>query len=91
MAQACHGMRQFCEEHPALDKEWFANSNYIVVLSAKDETHLFKTMEKAIQENVSFSAFREPDLDDTVTAVVLGPSAGSAKICKRLPLAFSAV
>ena len=91
IAQACHGMRQFYEEHPLIDKEWFVKSNYIVVLNAKDEMHLFETMEEAVKKNVSFSAFKEPDLNDEVTAIVLAPSAISAKMCRRLPLAFSAV
>lgn len=91
VAQACHGMRQFYEEHPVIDREWFAKSNYIVVLNARDEIHIFEMMEEVVRKDVNFSIFREPDMNDEITVIVLEPSARSAKICRKLPLAFSAV
>jgi hypothetical protein len=85
LAQAIHGARQFAEEHPGIEREWFARSNTVAVLQAPDETALRALILEASERGHRFAVFREPDMGDAVTAVVLEPSA--AKIVRHLPLA----
>jgi len=61
-------------------------SNYVVVLCAKDEEHLQQILEKAISRDLAVGFFREPDLDDQLTAIVLEPGPRGRKLCSSLPL-----
>jgi len=88
VAQSCHALRQFSEEHKEIDNEWFHNSNYLAVLSAKDENALLKLIEKADSQGVKFSVFFEPDLDNQITAVALEPGIISKKLCSNFRLAL---
>ena len=88
LAQACHGIRQFSEEHGEIDKKWFKNSNYICVLETLNEQSLEQLVEHAKIKGVAHSLFREPDLNNEITVLVLEPSWYSRKICKKLKLAL---
>lgn len=41
--------------------------------------------------NIKFSVFREPDINEEITAITLEPGMKSKKICKGLTLALSGV
>jgi len=84
--QACHALRAFVEEHPDTDREWFDESNTLVLLSAQDERALKRLGTKAVMVGVPCSEFREPDLDDSLTAIAVAPS--GHRLCKRFPLAL---
>lgn len=88
LAQSCHVMRQWSEEHPELDQEWFRASNYLAVLAAQDEKHLYDLVDKAHKNQVNIAVFREPDLGNQVTAVAFEPSSRSQKLLRDLPLAL---
>jgi len=81
-------MRQFSHENFDIDRNWFNNSNYIGLLSVSDEEEIIKLMEKAIIKDIKFSIFREPDLDNQITAIVLEPGIKSRKLCSCLKLAL---
>lgn len=81
-------MRQFVAEHPDIDKEWFENSNYLGLLSAKDELELREIIEKAAQAQIQYSIFREPDVDNAITAIALSPGGKTKRLCSKLPLAL---
>lgn len=83
-----HALRQFTAEHPDIDKIWFEQSNYLGLLSVKNEEELVKLMEEATSKEISFSIFREPDIDNQITAIALSPGPKSKKLCSRLPLAL---
>lgn len=89
LAQSCHAVIEFCLLYPELTKEYHDISNYICVLSIKSEGDLLKLYNKALQKNVRVSCFREPDINNEMTAVVLEPSMISKKLCSNLPLALS--
>ena len=89
MAQACHGVSVFCLEHLETSKDWFEISNYICILAAKSENHLLELYNKAQKKCVRVSVFREPDINNEVTCIVLEPSLVSKKICSNLRLALS--
>jgi hypothetical protein len=87
IAQACHGIRQFSEDHPTIDAEWFTKSNYVAALNASEQ-QISDLIQKSVQHNIAFSTFRENDLDDEITVLVLAPGDASRKICSCLPLAL---
>lgn len=81
-------MRQFAAENQKLDLEWFNNSNYICLLSVNNENDLLDLIIKAKSNNVKFSIFREPDLNNTITAICLEPGKNTKKIVSNIKLAF---
>lgn len=51
------------------------------------KAHLTSLHGKACQLGIPCSVFREPDLDDQTTCLVLGPSDHTRKVTDKLPLA----
>ena len=86
--QSMHALRQFTAEHPEIDKLWFEQSNYLGLLSVTDEKELADLVKQATFHDISFSIFREPDVDNQITAIALAPGPKSKKLCSRLPLAL---
>lgn len=89
--QSMHALRQFTAEHPEIDKEWFEKSNYLGLLSVPNEQALVDLIEQATVHDIPFSVFREPDVDNEITAIALAPGEKSKKLCSRLPLALRGV
>lgn len=83
-AQALHAARQFAAVHPAIEAEWFASSNTVVLLNAKDEPTLERVVNRCVEEGVRYAVFREPDLGGSITAVAIEPD--GHRITKRYPL-----
>lgn len=81
-------MRQFSHEYPDIDRCWFDSSNYIGLLSVSDEDEMHKLIEKATMKDIKLSIFREPDLDNRITAIALEPGIKSRKLCSCLKLAL---
>ncbi len=88
LAQSTHAAIQFAQEHSEIHQEWFKQSNYLCMLAANNEAELIQLIDKAIAQNIKFSIFREPDIDDQITAIALEPSIKSKKICSNLRLAL---
>lgn len=84
-----HALQEFSIQHPDITKEWYSKSNYLGLLSVKDEHDLVVLMCKATGKGIRTAVFREPDIGDQVTAIALEPSPMSKKLCARLPLALS--
>ena len=87
--QSIHALREFINDHPDIDNQWYLNSNYIGLLSVKNEYDLKELMNKASAKGIRVSAFREPDIGDAITAIAMEPSPISKKLCANLPLALS--
>ncbi len=87
--QSMHALREFCAEHIELDRMWYQNSNYLGLLAVKDEHELSLLIQQAQQANIPFSIFREPDIDNQITAIALAPGVKSKKLCSRIKLALS--
>ena len=85
-SQATHAAIEFCFEHHDIAKKWNIRSNYLVMLSAKNEEHLEEIIEKANERGIKFSIFREPDLGNTITSIAMEPGDKSRKACSSLPL-----
>lgn len=84
-----HALRQFTAEHPEVDRQWFEISNYLGLLSVANEQELYQLIEKARDLDIKLSVFREPDIDNQITAIALAPGARSKKLCSQLQLALS--
>jgi peptidyl-tRNA hydrolase len=67
--QGMHAMRQFIADHPESEKEWFEVSNHIAFLKVDDEVALLKMADRLSRRGMKVSMFREPDLDDSLTAI----------------------
>lgn len=86
--QSCHALRQFTEEHPDVDKEWFTRSNYLCLLSVGDESELYSLICRAKDNDIRVSIFREPDVDNQITAIALEPGNKSKELTAKLKLAL---
>lgn len=89
--QSIHAAIQFIKEHPEMSNAWFEQSNFLAWVSVEDEPALFELLSKASRKHIKFSIFREPDVDNQVTAIALEPGELSAELCKKLPLALKEI
>lgn len=85
LAQACHALRLFAEEHPSVELAWYRGANNLVVLQVPDEAALAALGALSEARGLRLATFREPDLDGAVTALALEPRARA--LLRRLPLA----
>jgi hypothetical protein len=86
--QSIHAAMQFAFEHPDINKEWFEKSNYLGFLSVPNEYALNELVEKALLLDIKVSVFKEPDIDNQVTAIALAPGVKTKKLCSNLCLAL---
>jgi peptidyl-tRNA hydrolase len=86
--QAAHAMRQFAFQHPDADRVWFEQSNTLALLAVPDEEALRRLADRADDRDLKLSLFREPDLDNALTAIALEPGHRSQRLCRNLPLAL---
>lgn len=82
-----HALQEFAIQHAQINKLWHKESNYLAFLAAKDEADLFNLAEEATKKGINFSLFREPDIDNQLTAIALEPGIKSKKLCRDLKLA----
>jgi hypothetical protein len=47
-----------------------------------------KIIEKAISKDIKLSIFREPDIDNQITAIALSPGEITRKLCSNFKLAL---
>lgn len=69
---------------------WHNESQYIVALQTQDEQSLVELYETAQQKNLDVICFREPDLNNAITAIALSPHAQNKSLVSNLPLAGKA-
>lgn len=89
-AQACHALRSFVDEHPALDAAWHGAHNNLVVLSCHNEAELLQLRARARDLDVPQAVFQEPDFDMQHTAIALAGTTTAQKMLSQLPLALKA-
>lgn len=86
--QASHAAFAFAIEHPEITREWYKYSQYLILLSVEDEISLLDLRDEARRRALKFSLFHEPDLDDSMTAIVIEPSQEARRLCSNFPLAL---
>lgn len=84
--QAAHAAINFTFEHPARASPWFRDSNTLVLLQVRDEKELLKLLYKAQDMWIDSTAFREPDLNNSLTAIALEPGEPTERLVKNLKL-----
>jgi len=86
--QAMHAAIQFQHDYPEHATVWYKQSNYLGFLSVSNEAELGRLIRKATDLGIRFSVFREPDINDQITAICLAPGPASKKLCRDLKLAM---
>lgn len=86
VAQAVHGAHEFADAHPTIYAQWRRESNTVAILGAADEAHLVRLTEMAGAFDISHAIFREIDMGDAQTVLVLAPHPATRKVTAGLPL-----
>ncbi len=87
-AQMVHAAYSFQKEYSNIQDVWYNISNYVALLSCENEQSLKDLVSKAHAKGIKYSAFTEPDLNDSLTSIVLEPCEEASKMCSSLQLAF---
>lgn len=82
--QAAHAALAFAVRHPDTITSWDHRNGSLLLLAASSELELHRLL--AVTGSLPAAAFREPDLDGQVTAIAIHDA---ARLCSKLPLAFS--
>ena len=85
---AAHAAVDFQHQHPQIAKDWHKNSNYLIILSVKNEEQLKKYIWKFQRADLCHVVFREPDIGNEITAICVQPSEKSRKLTSHIPLAL---
>jgi hypothetical protein len=86
--QAMHAAIQFQYEHAEYAKLWYKQSNYLGFLSVDNEVQLLELIEQARLNDIKYSIFSEPDIDNQITAIALAPGLKTKKMVSKLKLAL---
>jgi peptidyl-tRNA hydrolase len=86
LAQAVHAKELFSHEHPEVNTDWYERSNNIVVLQVENKEELAKIAYGLSKQGLAVCMFKEPDLNDELTAIAAEPGAGTS--LSSLPLAL---
>ena len=84
--QTSHSIADFAIEFPTIFREWHEKSNYIIQLSVNDIVDLQKLINKLELNNIRFTAFYEPDIDNQLTAICIEPTEQARKITSSISL-----
>lgn len=83
--QSSHSLAQFIFDHPQIAQIWFKDP-YLAQLSVENEEDLNLLIFKLEKSNIKYSIFREPDLNNQITAIAIEPSDKSRRLLSSLPL-----
>lgn len=83
--QAGHAAIDFQHQYPNIAEQWHQSSNYLIFLTVENEDELKKLILKAAERCIRLTAFREPDIDNELTAIAFEPSEATRKITSSLP------
>lgn len=86
--QSTHAAINFIFEYPARAGPWFKDSNYLVQLSVKNENQLKLLIRNCDKYQLRYTVFREPDLNNEITAIAIEPSEITQKLVSKIPLLF---
>lgn len=77
---------KFSQEHPDIAQRWYETSNNLVVLQVPTESCLKHLANRALDTEVPYVVNEEPDYENAVTSVALGPA--GRKLVSNFPLAL---
>lgn len=81
-----HAAIDFCFQHSEIAQSWHTQSNYIAALSVKNEEELLKLISKLESRGHCYTVFREPDLENEITAIAIEYREDLKKLTGGLPL-----
>lgn len=84
--QSGHAAIDFQHHHPIEATEWQTKSNHLAFLTTENEAELIKLISKAILTGIKHTIFREPDINNEITAVAFEPSEAARKLTSSCPL-----
>ena len=84
--QAAHACIDFQHDYPVESTQWHKSSNYLAILTVKDEQALIDLIVKASLRGIKYTVFREPDIDNQITAVALEACPDSKRLTSSCPL-----
>ena len=87
LAQSGHALLHLALRRTLQVRGWSSQSNNLVVLAAADETALAHLAGRLIAAGCAVELFREPDLDDELTAVAVLGTDTARRALANLPLA----
>lgn len=88
LAQGVHAAFEFSVDHPSITEVWRRHSNFLVVVAVPDETTLLTLDSMAFTLGLQHTLVREPDYDNTVTAIALAPGKEARRLMAEFPLAL---
>jgi len=91
MLQSAHAGIDFQHQYPDISKKWNTHSNYLIILSVENEEQLLLYLEKIKYRGIKHTVFREPDIDNQLTAIAIEPGERSRKLTRKLPLALKEI
>lgn len=83
-----HALQEFNIVHPEVARRWHKDSNHLGFLSVANEQELEALHTKAQYAGLYTAAFTEPDLGDSLTAIVIEPGDKSRRLVSSLRLAM---
>jgi peptidyl-tRNA hydrolase len=85
--QAAHALQEFNIQHPECAQAWYNDSNTLAFLAVPNEGALGVLLKKAANRGIPVAAFYEPDRDNELTALAIGPD--GKNLTKNLRLALA--
>ena len=86
--QGIHAAIHFSRVYKERCGEWYKNSEHLALLAVKNEEELVKLLQRAEEMAILGVEFREPDLDNQITAICLDAGEKTKKLCSQLKLAL---
>ena len=90
-AQAGHALTDLILKYTEQAKRWRDESNFLIILSVANEQELSELSRELSRTEMLWSGFREPDLNNSLTAVAVLPSRYTERFFENLPLALKEV
>ena len=89
IAQVAHATAAFAQHRPDAFTNWYKNSQFIIVLAVPSLHELEKLSAKLTNSQIDTVVFREPDMDDQLTAFAVNPMdyAVASRMLSNIPLA----
>lgn len=87
VAQTAHAVADFARFNSDAFTDWHSNSQYIVALQAPSTEALERLLTRAHAAELAVHPFREPDIEDQLTAIAFSPHPRNRRFLSGLPLA----
>lgn len=83
--QSAHALAEYSFARPEEWARWH-ESNYLVMLTVADERELERLADELLQAEADPCIFREPDLNDSLTALCCLDGPASRRLTRALPM-----